>query len=191
MGKFTAIPADTFSTLQLNAGMLLKTFDVAREMSAEEIIQAAICATSGGINASCVPEYTDIGEDVDNCPANMKELKKLVRYECKLSTSVLTLSTETVKISLGQADIDASTGKVTPRSELKDTDFRDLWWVGDMADGGFAAVKLENALSTGGLSLQTTKDGKGQLALELTAHYTIQNQTKVPMEFYVKKGAAA
>jgi hypothetical protein len=41
-----------------------------------------------------------------------------------------------------------------------------------------------NALSTAGFSLQTTKNGKGQVALTITGHVSINAQSVVPMEFY-------
>jgi len=41
-----------------------------------------------------------------------------------------------------------------------------------------------NALSTGGLSLQTTKNGKGQVQIELTGHVSINAQDTMPMEWY-------
>lgn len=71
-----------------------------------------------------------------------------------------------------------------PRRDLKQTDFSDLWWVGDRADGGMVAVCLKNALSTGGFTLQTTKNGKGQVSVELTGHVSIDAQDTMPMEFY-------
>ncbi|WP_303842415.1 hypothetical protein, partial [Selenomonas ruminantium] len=37
---------------------------------------------------------------------------------------------------------------------------------------------------TGGFSLQTTKNGKGQVALEFTGHVSIDDQNTVPMVFY-------
>ena len=49
------------------------------------------------------------------------------------------------------------------------------------------AIKLINALSTGGFSLQTAKNGKGQLGIELTGHVSINDQNTVPMEFYVSQ----
>ena len=64
------------------------------------------------------------------------------------------------------------------------TDYSDIWWVGDKANGGFVAVRLMNALSTAGFSLQTTKNGKGQVALTITGHVSINAQSVVPMEFY-------
>ena len=62
MGRFTIIPQDTFEGLQLDAGILLSSFDPATGSFSESNI---ICATTGGINPSCVPTYSDMGEDVD------------------------------------------------------------------------------------------------------------------------------
>lgn len=186
MGKFTVIPQDTFSGLQLDAGVLLKKFTPATPAApADEDI---ICATTGGINATCVPTYSDLGEDVDNCPVNMKELKHLDSWECKLTFTSLGMSANAIKLALGAADIgDTSASKkdtITPRRDLKQNDFTDLWWVGDRADGGCVAIQIKNALSTGGFSLQTTKNGKGQLSVELTGHVSIDAQDTMPMVFY-------
>lgn len=181
MGIATKIPENAFQGLQLDAGVLLTTFNPA----APAITDAAIiCATTGGIQVSCVPTYSDLGEDVDNCPNNMKELKKLESWECKVSTSCLGTSVEAIRLALGAADITVATSKITPRRSLEQTDFSDVWWVGDRADGGLVAVKLINALATGGFTLQTTKNGKGTIALELTGHVSINAQDTMPMEFY-------
>lgn len=189
MGMFTRVPESTFDELQLDAGMLLKTFDPSKPAAPKE--EDIVSATTGGINPTCVPTYSDFFEDVDNAPTNTLEGKHLDGWDCKISTTILGVNTETIHLSLGAADIDTSTGKVTPRRRVKNTDFKDLWWVGDRADGGMAAIKLINALSTGGFSLQTTKNGKGQLALELTGHVSINDQDIVPMEFYISKGTIA
>lgn len=182
MGKFTVIPEDTFNALQLDAGVLLRRFNPANPVApADEDI---ICATTGGINPSCVPTFSDLGEDVDNVPVNMKELKHLDSWECKISTTSLGTSPELIKLALGCADINAQTSAIVPRKDLAQTDFSDIWWVGDKADGGLVAIQLKNALSTGGFSLQTSKNGKGQTALELTGHVSINNQSEVPMVFY-------
>lgn len=187
MGMFTIIPENTFNALQLDAGVLLKNFDPASPAVTDANI---ICATTGGIQASCVPTYSDLGEDVDNCPVNMKELKHLDSWECRISTTSLGTSAELIRMALGAADITATSGMITPRKDLEQTDFSDLWWVGDRADGGFVAIQLKNALSTGGFSLQTTKNGKGQISIELTGHVSINAQSVMPMVFY-SLGAAS
>ena len=187
MGKFTVIPEDTFSGLQLDAGVLLKTFNPANPVAPQD--EDIICATTGGITASCVPTFSDLGEDVDNVPVNMKELKHLDSWECKISTTSLGTTPELIKLALGCADIDSqNTSKIVPRKDLAQTDFSDIWWVGDRADGGLVAVQLKNALSTSGFSLKTTKNGKGQITLEITGHVSINAQSVVPMVFYSMEG---
>lgn len=187
MGMFTRISQDAFDELQLDAGMLLKSFDPTAPTAPDD--GDIVCATTGGINASCVPTYSDFGEDVDNVPNNMMEFKHLDGWECSLSTTSLGTSPEAIRLALGAADITAASGKITPRRDLKQSDFEDaIWWVGDRADGGLVAVKLLHALSTGGFSLQTTKNGKGQIDLELTGHVSVNAQDVMPMEFYSLEG---
>lgn len=184
MGTFSKVPQKVFDEFQVDAGVLLSTFNPESPTLTDTNI---ICATTGGINPTCTPTYSDWGEDVDNCPTNMKELKKIDGWEVKLGFTALNTTEEVIRMALGAADV--ASGKITPRSELKDGDFKDLWWVGDRSDGGLVAICIKNALSTGGFSLQTTKNGKGQLAVELTGHTSIDAQDEVPMEFYVKAGS--
>lgn len=183
MGKFTVISQDTLEGLQTDAGVLLKTFDPSNPVAPDD--SDIITATTGGINAACVPQYSDFGEDIDNVPNNMKELKHLDGWNCTFSTTALGTTPDLIKLALGAADIDGTnTSKIVPRADLEQTDFSDLWWVGDRADGGLVAIQLLNALSTGGFSLQTTKNGKGEISIELTGHVSITAQKVVPMVFY-------
>lgn len=187
MGLFTAISQDAFNELQMDAGMLLKNFNPAQPAAPADA--DIITATTGGITVSCVPSYSDFGEDIDNVPNNMKELKHLDGWECSISTTGLGTSPALIKFSLGAADIEGTdTTKIIPRRDLEQTDFGDIWWVGDKLDGGFVAVKLKNALSTGGFSLKTEKNGKGQVSIEITGHVSIDAQNDMPMEFYSVEG---
>lgn len=189
MGMFNKVSSDAFDQLQTDAGMLLKNFDPSQPAAPADA--DIITATTGGITVSCTPTYSDYGSDVDNVPNNMKEFKHLDGWDCRISTTALGTSPEVIKLSLGAADIDGTdTSKIVPRRDLEQTDFEDeLWWVGDKADGGMLAVCLKNALSTGGFSLKTTKNGKGQITLELTGHVSINEQDVMPMEFYSTEGA--
>lgn len=190
--KFNKIPEDTFKQIQLGAGMLLKTFDPA---TAEVDLANIIGATSGGVNFKATPSFSDYGEDIDNCPKNMKELKQLDTWDIKMTGSYVTATPASVASALGAADV--SGNKVTPRSDLKDSDFTDLWWVGDYSDengeenGGFIAIHMMSALSTGGFQIQSTDKAKGKFSFEYTAHYSMNAQTVVPFEVYVQAGEAA
>lgn len=190
--KFTKIPSDAFQKLQINAGILTTDFTP----STGEIGAAGqIGATTGGVNFKATPTFTDFGEDIDNCPKNMKEFKRQDMVEAKMSGTFINADTKTAKLLCGAADIDASdTTKVVPRTDLKDSDFTDIWLVGDYSDkngaknGGFIAIHMLNALSTGGFQLKTADKAKGQFAFEFTAHYSLAEQDKVPYEIYIKAG---
>lgn len=183
---FTKVSSTAFASIQTNAGMLLNSFNP--ENPAVPTDEQIICMTTGGINPSCAAEYTDFGEDIDNVPNNTKELKQLSNWTCTMSTTAYDTTPELIKLALGAADINSASSKIVPRRELKNSDFSDIWWVGDRLDGGWVAIRLINALSTDGFSIQTTKDGKGTIPLTLTGHVSINDQDTMPMEFYVSEG---
>lgn len=186
--RFYEIPQSTFQGLVTESGLLLKNFDLeaaATNPATPGFLNSdIICATTGGVNISLVPTYSDMGEDVDNCPLNMKELKHLDSWEGKIGATGLGLTAQNIHDMVGAADVEADGKTITPRMNLEQTDFQTIWWVSDKANGGFVAAKLTNGLSTGGLSLQTGKNTKGQITLEFTGHVSLNAQNVVPLTFY-------
>lgn len=190
--KYTQIPQTAFQNIQLNAGILVDTFN-----PATGVIGRLLGATTGGVNFTDSVEYSDFGEDIDNCPKNMMELKKLDSHEVKMSGTFVTLSAETAKMLVAVGDVDElDSTHIVPRNDLLMKDFVELWWIGDYSDvntgnnAGFVAIKLFNALNTGGFQIQSTDKGKGQFAFEFTGHYSMDAQDTVPYEVYIKQGTA-
>lgn len=189
--KYNKLKETAFQEIQLNAGVLVKSFtpETASIKPAD-----IIGVTSGGVKFTAVPSFLDFGEDMDNCPKNMKELKKLDTWDINMSGTFVTVDAEQVKSLVAAADV--SDTKITPRNDLADTDFEDIWWVGDYSDkngetnGGFIAIHMMNALSTAGFALQSTDKAKGTFAFTYTAHYSMSAQETVPFEVYVKAGTA-
>lgn len=198
MAKFTQIPIDTFKKLQLGAGLLTSKFDPAiGELTASNIIGA----TSGGVSFEATPSFSDFGEDIDNCPKNTKELKKLDSWDAKMSGSFVTMDTTAAVSVIGAAAVASDDPtKVVPRNSVNDTDFKDIWWIGDYSDvnddgsstgkAGFIAIRLINALSTGGFKIQSGDKAKGAFEFEYTGHYSIEHIDTVPFELYIKAGSA-
>lgn len=190
--KFTKIPENTFKELQMNTGVLLDTFT-----PASGTIGNIIGATTGGISFADALTFTDFGEDIDNCPKNTMELKRLDSHEVTLSGTYVTATATNVKKLIAVADIDSvDNTKIVPRNDVKLTDYGDIWWVGDYSDknddtnGGFMAIHLINALSTGGFQLTTSDKSKGQMAFTYTGHYSIESPDTVPYEVYISVPAA-
>ncbi len=193
--KFTRIPTTTFQNLQMNAGVIATDFTPGTGTLDEADI---LGATTGGLTVTCVPEYADMGEDIDNCPKNTKELKKITGYTVEVTGTLVTINADAAKKLIGAATV--TSGKITPDMDLDATastgDFGDIWVVGDYSDkngatnGGYVACHVINALSTGGFSLVTSDGEKGQFAFTFTGHTSINEQGTVPFEFYVKAGTA-
>ena len=176
--KFTKLPSDAFTHLQLNAGILVDEFT-----PGTATIGNILGATSGGIQFNSNPSFSDFGEDVDNCPANMLELKHLDGYDPTMSGTFLTCTPTVIKSLVAAGDIDA-------------TDFEEVWWIGDYSDvntganAGFLAIHLMNALNQSGFQIKSGKNAKGQMAFEYHGHYTIEDQETVPFEIYCKAGTS-
>lgn len=194
--KFTTVATDAFQKFQLNAGVVLTEFDPASPTLDRSKI---FIATSGGSEFTAEPEFEDYGEDVDNVPANTKELKVLTSVNVTLSGTGKTVDGPVLKALMAAADVTTASGvtKITPRADLLQTDFIDkLWWVGDYSDhngntnGGFLAIELLNALSTGGFSIQSNNKGKADIEYEFTGHYSINDMTLVPYNVYLMSGSA-
>lgn len=182
----TVIPTDIFDHLARNAGCILSSFAVTGDSAWKVDLTKIIGATSGGVTFTDSVEYIDYGEDIDNCPKNMMELKRVDTHEAVLSGSFVSASLETLKALAAASDLEGE--KITPRADLdSDTDFADLWYVCDYGKGGAIAIHLMNALNTAGFSIETKDREKGQFAFEFTGHYSMAKQDTVPYEIYVKE----
>ena len=188
--KFSKIPENTFKNIQMNAGMLVTSFNPAtKEVSGQ------LGATTGGLTFTATPTFSDYGEDIDNCPKNMKELKRIDSWEISLAGTFVTADANTAKSLIAAADVDAqNAGHIIPRNVLESADFQDIWWVGDYSDintgdnAGYCAVHMMNVLNTGGFQIKSTDKAKGNFAFTYTAHYSMNAQDTVPFEVYILEG---
>ncbi|MBO4697085.1 MAG: hypothetical protein J5643_07405 [Lachnospiraceae bacterium] len=190
--KFTQIPSDTFQKMAINAGVIASAFTPGTgSLTASNILGA----TSGGVSVTVTPNYLDMGEDIDNCPKNTKELKRIKDYDVKVTGTFVTSSPAVIKRLMPGSTIDSE--KITPSHTLSTAsggDFDDIWIIGDYSDkngptnGGFVACHIINALSTGGFSYVTSDGEKAKFAFEFTGHYSISAPDTVPFEIYVHAG---
>lgn len=238
--KYTQIPVTTFKELVLNAGILVDSFT-----TGTGAIGNIIGATKGGINFKDTPTFKDFGEDIDNCPKNMLELKHIESREVVLSGTFLTVNATNAKRLVGSATVTAgartytltsdtaivpgkvyytqsgtspnyvytpvanpvatslstyyelttaAADRVVPNNDITAADFSDIWGIFDYSEkngptkGGYLAIHMMNALSTGGFQIQSTDKEKGEFAFEFTGHYSMGAQTTVPYELYILDG---
>lgn len=197
--QYTKVDSDTFTKLQMNAGIIVDDFE-----PSTGTIGNILGATTGGFQFASNPEYIDFGEDVDNVPANTWQLKRIKSYDPAISGTFLTVTAESAKqlvgaAEYGQTGTPATTDSthVIPTHELTEDDFEDVWIIGDYSDentgssAGYMAIHLKNALNTAGFQWTSTKDGKGQFAFDYHGHYDLTDTDDVPFEIFVKSGTAA
>lgn len=182
MTKFK-ITKDQLDEMQIDAGVLCRNFDIDNPALEEQDI---ICATTGGISLDITPSYEDTGKDVYMMEPDTAEMLMLTGWTVGVDFTSISTGAAFIAFALGAADSGTS---ISPRTELQESDFSDLWWIGDRVDGGLVAVRLINALSDGGFSLQTGSNAKGGISLHLTAHGSLEGDSEaVPVDIYSIEG---
>ncbi len=195
--EFTQVKSDAWSTLQMNAGVILSSFTPANATIASNTI---LGVTTGGIQFQANPTFIDFGEDVDNCPPNTKELKKLQYYDPVISGTFIAMDTTLLQKLISATS--GSNGLYTPNNQIAAADFSDLWFVGDYSDkndtasgtttkkAGFMAIELKNAFNSAGFQWTSQKDGKGTFSFEFHGHYSLADISTVPFNIYLQAGSA-
>ena len=192
--QYTKVADNAFQQIQINAGIICKDFKPATGE-----VTGIMGVTTGGFSFAANPAYDDFGADMDNVPANTKQLKRLTGYDPTGSGTFITVTPELGKMLIGGAAYaSGDTTHIIPATGLKEEDFQDVWIVGDYSDknegattAGFVAIHIMNALNTSGFQMQTSKGGKGQFAFEFHGHYDLSDIDKAPFEIYIKAGTDA
>jgi len=181
---FNKLRETAMDELAHGAGIIVSDFDPTTGTVDEADI---LYVTSGGIEFTDTPSFKDYGEDIDNCPKNTKELKEIEDREVKVSFTALNFTENTLKYGMNIATSTSATKgkKFTPTDTIPAAAFHDVWLLTNRHDGGGLAVKLINALTTGGFSITTQDNDKGQSDVEYTGHYSIKDKTVVPYEIYL------
>ena len=192
MPKYTQVRADAFESIQINAGILLSSFNPSSGAYSRANI---IGTTTGGVNFNANMETIDYGEDMDNVPSNTYQLKRVSQFAPTMSGNFITVNSALGKKLVAAGDLIGSSGThIVPKNLLSASDFSDLWLVGDYSDkngnvsGGFVAIHIKHAFNNAGFQIQTTKNGKGQFAFEFVGHYDMDDIDDMPFEIYIQSG---
>ena len=182
--KATKITANAASKMQTDAGLLLNSFNIAAPT--EPADSAIVCDTTGDITITCKPTTKDFFENVNNAPEGTKEGLRITGWsDCTIGLTCISATADTIKTGLGAAEVD-SDGGISPRTQYKLTDFKTYYWIGDMIDEDkLLCVKIDNAVSSEGISLTLTKNDKGTISITLKGYTSTSDINKVPMTFYL------
>ena len=188
---FDILQESDFNAMVFDSGIIVKDFDPNNWTMPSEGDVSVV--TSGDITVSDGVTSVNLGEDVNNIFFNYAELQVVTGKEAStITVTALKFDTDGIRKALGAADIDQTDNrKVTTRLYYKDTDFENLTFVMHKIDGGFVAVVMNKALSTGGLSITATKGGKGKMALTFTGFRSINAKTVGEIDYYISTGTSS
>ena len=188
INDYSVITEEQFNAMQFDSGVITKNFDpAAPDFSSTTVL----CATTGNITVSSVPTIVDLGEDVNNINGSLIELQYLDRWEHTLSFTALDMTAATIKLGLGATkDSETISGGIEVKNYLSKEDFSTdpVWWVGMLVGGGMAYARFSYFLNTAGLSLSTSKSGKGTMQYTLRCYGTIENAALSPVVYGVVAG---
>ena len=182
--SFKKIKPTTLEELTMNVFMLVTEFNPETFNFNTGIAGSTIIAsTTGGVNFSDTPTYTDMGDDIDNAPKNCVEFKRKDDGEAKLGGNLVTVNPALAKMLIGAATVVGN--KVTPKRDITTADFIEkLWGLADYGEGGMIAIEMKRVLNTSGFSVNTTDKNKAQLGFEFLAHNTAKNLDDEPYNVY-------
>ena len=181
-GLTTALRAETFENLQLNAGIVLANFDmdsIATAGDLSDAIDAEIAnpsedflgATRGGGNFVVTRDIRE--PDIDGRRYPFKGGKFVDSADARLTTTLLELTPANIVKALGNAEKTTSGKKTTIRmhTAIQGADYlENIVWAGDLADGRMVVIELYNALNTADFNFTYADKNEGTLAVEFHAH---------------------
>ena len=192
-GLTSPIRAEGFNNLQLNAGAFLKDFDyssIADAAALKTAVAAAVAAgtkllgfTRGGGSFTVTREMRE--PEVDGRRYSFVGGRFVDSADPYLSTTLLETTPENFIKALGSATATTSGKKtiVKMHTAIQDTDYEDIVWVGDLADGRYVAIKLYNALNTADFTFTFADKGEGTYTVEFHAHQSdVQDYDEAPFE---------
>ena len=182
----TGLTSRTIESLQLNAGVLLTAYTKGEDIAEENILGA----TRGGGSFTAVPTMHQAA--VDGAPTYVVGLERCDDWVVTLNATMVELNDEAITRALGVGVTKTgTTDKVfTVKNTVNTTDFKDLYWVGDLSNGQNVVIKIKNALNTGGLNLTFSDRGEGTYALALIGHYTVSDLENAPFDITIEGEAA-
>lgn len=184
----TGLTENTITNLQLNAGVLLTSYTKGKDVEAANIIGA----TRGGGSFTAVPTVHQVA--VDGAPTYAKGLERVDDWVVTLNATMLEFSDEGVARALGVGVTKTGSGSGTTKDvtfkvdrTIKDDEYKDIYWVGDLSNGQNVVIKLKNALNISGFNLTVSDRGEGTYTLALIAHYTVDDLETAPFEITIER----
>lgn len=185
--QVTGFNADTAKNLLLDAGAVYKNFDT--ELMTGDLIGA----TQGGNSFSAVPNMRNI--EIDGVKSEyVKGLTVIDGWEISLTTNLLEVTKETLKLALGvieEKSHDETYDSVRGKNYLADTDYlENVAFVGKLSGNAKPVIVIvHNALNHQGLQLDMEDKAEGKLPITFHGHMASDDLDNPPFQILYPKPA--
>ena len=188
-GHTTGLTAGSFQNIQINAGCFVLNADYSSIANASTLGTAIanlkagttsalgsnaklLGATRGGGSFKVTRETREV--DADGKRYGFKGDTFVDSVEAQISTTIIEMTPENIKDAFGSATLATSSNGLVQTLTLNtviDTDdyLTNICWIGDIADGRYALIALDNALNQADFTLTWTDKGEGTLPVEFHA----------------------
>lgn len=195
----TGLRPETFTNLQLNAGIFVTELDHSAITTASALktaIQNAIAAgkilgaTVGDGSFQATPETRQIEANGMRYP--IKGSTVIDSWDVRLTGTMKEINASNMDLALMTADKSTSgdVTTITLHTDLVSADYMpDLIWIGDTSDGGLVLIDLKNVLNISGANMTFTDKGEGSLPFEFRAHCaTLAEMSSAPVTIKFFRG---
>ena len=197
-GNTSALRAETFDKLQLNAGIVLKdlnyssvTDSAALKTAIANIISGGsspigtlVGATRGGGTFTVTRETRT--PEIDGMRYGFKGSDFVDSTDAYLSTTLIEITPDNIADLLATGTATTSGKKTTIKmaTAITSSDYlTNICWVGDLADGQLVLICLKNAINTADFTFTYTDKGEGTLAAEFHARQAaVTDYDEAPFE---------
>ncbi|MBP5431062.1 Ig-like domain-containing protein [Ruminococcus sp.] len=169
--------------IQFDTGVFVKNFDL--ETFKESLMEGQIGkVTKDSFSVNVTRDTINILDDLNGVHFDYSEGLVTTKITAQISFTLASMSAEDLAMSLGSADVDSTTGAITVRYAIDDTDFINVALILPLMDGSFVVAELPRGYNTGGLSISTSKSSTGGLTCTMTGYKTLADKTIQPINLY-------
>lgn len=193
-GLTTALRADTFQKLQLNAGLFLKNFDYSSVTDATALKTAIASAVQAGTNILGATRgggtFTVTREtrtpEVDGMRYGFIGSDFIDSTDAFITTTLVEVTPENFKTLLasGKTTVSGKKTTITMNTAISAADYlTNICWIGDIADGRMVLICLKNAINTADFTFTYSDKNEGTLAVEFHARQAgVSDYDEAPFE---------
>jgi hypothetical protein len=195
----SGLSTDSFTNMQLDAGVFLADVDLSGAKSKKEIreilrqeletLDNCLGATDGGGSFTAEPEVREI--EADGMRSAIVGSTVIDSWEIKIESTFKEITSKNLARALITSEKVMENGveKIKLRTSIKRSDYiKNLCWVGDMLGGGYILIKLENVLNVSGANFTFTDKGEGSIPMEFKAHQANLRDGYAPFEIIYLDG---